>query len=258
MSRRTVSLPCLAVLAAVVLAGCTPAAPAPSPTPSASDAPAPSAPVSHPPVLAPLPGDAVLGVSAVATDPDGAALQLTAIVHRSVAWDSPEGAPLAAMMTAGCAGALDDSVYAADLWSFAVIDVSATELDGGWAAGPEIAVHPTSEFLALASDGALVELAATPETPHCDRSRVLTGAGSGRLVVGFRGDTDAVGAAGNFTRWANHRYGFGVASGLTLSECSVVVTELGASLGGGADTWSTVDTATECTTGTGLPEDTDS
>lgn len=258
MSRRTVSLSCLAVLAAVVLAGCTPPAPAPSPAPSASDAPSPSAPVTRPPALANLPGDAVLGVSAVATGPDGAALQLAAIVHRSVAWDSPEGAPLAAMMTAGCAGALDESVYAADLWSFALIDVSAIELGDGWAPGAEIALHPTGEFLALASDGALAEIAATPETPHCDRSRVLTGAGSGRLVVGFRGDTDAVGAAGQFTRWANHRYGFGAASGVMLSSCAAVVTELGASLGGGADTWSTADTATECTTGTGLPEDTDS
>ena len=39
-------------------------------------------------------------------------------------------APAAAAMTAGCADAFDESVYADQLWSFAVIDVSATALSG--------------------------------------------------------------------------------------------------------------------------------
>lgn len=260
MSRRPALLVAAAAFAALALAACDPLPPAPSGSPSASGSATPSAAASAPAdTLASLPADAVLGVSAVVTDAGGASLQLTAIVHRSYAWDSTEGAPLAALMTNGCLGALEEAVYADQLWSFAEVDVTATPLAGSWAAGTEVAVHPTTEFLSLASDGALIELPGlAPEAPHCDRSRALTGAGEGRLIVGFHGDTDAVGAAGHFTRWANHRYGFAVASGLTLSACHAVVTELGASLGGGVASWSTVDDATACTTGSGLPEDTDS
>ena len=261
MSRRPLLLVAATAVAALALAGCDPLTPEPlGGTRPASEAPMPTpeAPAPTDP-LAALPADAVLGVSAIVTDASGATLQLTAIVHRSMAWDSPAGAPLAELMTNGCLGALDAFVYADQLWSFAQIDVAATPLSGTWPTGTEIDVHPTTEFLSLASDGALIELpGAAPESPHCDRSRALTGTGTGRLVVGFHGDTDAVGAAGGFTRWANHRYGFAVASGLTLSQCRVVATELGTSLGAEAAGWATVDDASTCTAGSGLPEDLDS
>jgi hypothetical protein len=261
MSRRPAVLLIAVALAGLALTGCDPLPPAPSGTPSSSGSAEPASETSAPSdALAELPDDAVLGISAVVTDASGASLRLTAVVHRSVAWDSPEGTPLAALMTSGCLGALDESVYADQLWSFAQVDVTAAPLTGTWTAGTEVAVHPSTDFLSLASDGALVELPGkAAEAPHCDRSRALSGAGEGRLVVGFQGDTDAVGAAGHFTRWANHRYGFAtLASGTTLSDCVVVVTELGTSLGGGAPTWSTLDDGSTCTVGTSLPEDTDS
>jgi len=261
VTRRTTLLPgaLLVGALALALAACDPVAPEPggsSASPSAS-ASTPADPSPAPDPLATLPADAVLGVAVVADIGDATA-QLTEVVHRSYAWDSSEGAPLAALMTSGCQGALDASVYADQLWSFAAIDVTVAPLTGTWPTDRELGVAPTTDFLSLASDGALVELpGAAPESPHCDRSRAIVGAGSGRLIVGFHGDTDAVGAAGHFTRWANHRYGF-MGSDILFSGCHAVVTELGASLGGGVASWAEQSDASTCTTGTGLPEDTDS
>ncbi|PZQ89637.1 MAG: hypothetical protein DI534_07505 [Leifsonia xyli] len=255
MSRRQVStVAVIAVLAAGLLTACDPPPPEPSGAPSTSaSAPQPSASAT-PEALTALPADAVLGVSAVVTDTSGASLQLTAIVHRSVAADSADGTPLAALMTEGCQGALDAGVYADQLWSFAAIDVTASPLSGTWPSGALVGLRPGATPLALASDGVLVEdPAAASDVPRCVRGRFLPGAGSGRLVVGFEGDTDAAGAAGAFTRWANTRYGF-TASGATLSACAFVVTELGSSLGGGAPGWTQKTDARECTTGSGTPD----
>ncbi len=265
MSRRvTPHALALLALATVLLSACDPLPPADPGTGTPTTAP--SASQASGSLLGPLPEDAVLGIAVIVTDASGAALQLREIVHRSYAWDSDEGRPLAGMMTAGCLGALEDTVYEEQLWSFASIEVSATPVgDTPWAGDPAdtarwIRVQPLTAHLSLASDGVLVEdPAAVPEAPHCDRDRLIAGTGTGALVVGFHGDTDAVGAAGHFTRWANHRYGFQADDpGLVFSGCETVVTELGASLGGGVASWTSELDGTHCVTGSGLPEDTDS
>lgn len=272
MNRVRLLLP-LALLAAVAvsLTGCDPV-PAPTPAPSTASA-TPTAAADDDPAASELPDDAVLVVSANVHDAAGDGLALRLVVHRSYAWDSPEGAPLAAAMTSGCAGALDESVYDGQLWSFAAIDVTATPLGSTpWPGDPAVPLEywvtldPTSAFLALADSGfPLQDPTVDSATPHCDRDRFIPGAGSGTLIVGFQGDTDAVDAAGHFTRWANHRYGFStqiIAGGSSFSgpvtECTFVVTDLGASLGGGAASWVEQRDDTHCITGTGLSEDVDS
>jgi hypothetical protein len=237
MTRR----PLLAVLAVPVLlllAACGPGTPpddAPEPPP-AEDPQGEDEPQGTPVAL---PDDALLLVQAVATAGNGATLDLSLVVREATAWDDPAAADRPALFTAGCEGAYDPTIYEEQLFSFAAIDVTATATAGTWPTSSEVdatnAVYlfPETEFLSLASTGDLVEEPVFDgSTPHCKRERVLVGAGTGTLVVGFRGDTDAVGAAGGFTRWANHNYGFGTGEGpIFLSDCSVLVTDLGAERG---------------------------
>jgi predicted small lipoprotein YifL len=187
-----------------------------------------------------LADDAVLHVQAVATARNGATMDLSLVVHKSTAFDDATAADRPALLTAGCPGGYDEQIYADQLFSFALIDVTATLTSGAWPGdgGVELAddtiyVFPETDHLAIASTGFLQEeVVGDSETPHCKRQRVLAGQGSGTLVVAFNGDTDDVGAAGGFTRWANHNYGFTTDGGLTtLSDCSVTVTPLGEEFG---------------------------
>jgi len=187
-----------------------------------------------------LPDDAVLLVQTVATAENGATMDLTLVVHKSTAWDDPAASDRPALLTAGCAGGYDESIYADQLFSFATIDVTATAASGTWpsdgsvdTADDVVYVFPSADFLSLASTGSLLEESTFDmDTPHCKRGRVVAGPGEGTLIVGFRGDTDDVGAAGGYTRWANHDYGFTVdGTNMTLTECSHTVTDLGTEFG---------------------------
>jgi hypothetical protein len=248
----------------VALSGCTPEAP---PAPPSNAPPAASSPAPSP---APLADDILLHLTAIATAGNGAVLNLTLDVHKSTAWNDPTATSRPALMSSVCDGSLDDSVYDANLWSFGQVDVSAVA-DASTPAWPEskrLHVMPYSTHLALASTGDLIEdTEVSSETPHCKRDRYLAGAGVGTLVVGFQGDTDAAGAAGNFTRWANHLYGFvgrevagqtAAQAGITITGCNYVVTPAGETLNGGASWWHEQDSPSECYVGSSEPEDDDS
>lgn len=236
MMRRPL-LAVLAVPALVVLAASGPGTPPDDgPEPPPAEEPQGGDPQEAP---AALPDDALLLVQAVATADNGATLDLSLVVRAATAWDDPAAADRPELFTAGCEGGYDASVYEAQLFSFAEVDVTATASSGAWPSASEIDatnavyVFPETDFLSLASTGDLrEEPVADGATPHCKRQRVLTGPGAGTIVVGFQGDTDAVGAAGGFTRWANHNYGFTTGEGpILLSDCSVLVTDLGAERG---------------------------
>ena len=269
MTRR----PLLALLAlplVFALAGCNPGNPAPdgSGTSTPSDDPS-SPPDDGSPNSAPLvlPADAVLLVQTVATAENGATMDLALIVHKSTAWDDPAASDRPALLTAGCEGGYDESIYADQLFSFATIDVTATATSGTWptdgsveTADDVVYVFPGADYLSLASTGFLLEESTfDSSTPHCRRGRVIDGSGEGTIVVGFRGDTDDVGAAGGYTRWANHNYGFTVdGTNMTLTDCSVTVTPLGEEFG-----WSEADAGTFvtdqfCRFGVAEGEDSDS
>jgi hypothetical protein len=196
--------------------------------------------------------DVLLAISATATAPDGSAMELGMQVHRPLAWDDPSAATLSSLMTAGCEGSLEQSVYEQNLWSFVAVDINAkpTADSATWSGEPiDVLPVPSDEF-ALASDGSIhtdddVDMA----TPYCVRSRYVDGAGDSLLVVGIAGDTDEAGAAGQFTRWANAAYGFSVAGGVALTDCTFLVTDAGKELNGGADWWSQVVTGSECVIG---------
>ena len=229
-----------------------------SATPTA--APAPSAPAA--------PADAVLVITATVTSTSGSVMHLSETVLKSLAWNDPAAADRAALMSQVCAGALDDTVYSANLWSFAKIQVTA-KADGAWPTdgSRDIQLEPFAQYLAVATDGyPMNDPYAAADTPFCKTDKYLRGPGSGTAVVGFQGDTDAVGAAGGFTKWANHRYGFSAKevatqtpadTGMTVSDCSITVTPLGMSLGGGNLT-NTQSDGTECIIGISTIEDSDS
>jgi len=236
------------------LAGCTPPAPAPVTPPAASDGPSAPAEV-------PLPEDALLEVTATATADNGAALSLRAVVHESLAWDDPAAASLADLMSQVCDGSLETSVYQDQLWSFTRIDVTATPVDGtpAWPEGRRFHLFPIAGNDAIAADGAVVDDEDVDiAMPFCLRDKYLPGAGAGTIVLGLAGDTDEVTAAGNFTRWANTFYGFGTIEvqsqtaadvGITLSECTYAVSDLGLSLGGENESWESTSSDTVCSVG---------
>lgn len=234
-----------ALLVVLALAGCSPT---PAPTPSETPEPTPTETVEAPPEVV-LDDDVLLHVTATATGTAGNELELDLQVHRAVAWDdAPDSA---ALMTSTCEGALENSVYQANLWSFATVDVAAT---GSWTAD-SIELRPLADdVVSLASSGFLSEDDNVDQaTPHCLRARSFATPGEGALLLGFSGDSDEAGAAGNFTRWANVRYGFAVPDGITLSDCEFTVTDAGTELNGGAEWWGDVVSATECSTGATTP-----
>jgi hypothetical protein len=229
------ALALLAIPVLLVLAACGGGTPAGSPTPSDSDPvaePSPSGTATQLPVD--LPADALLVVSATIEARNGATMQVSEVVRKATAWDDATAPERPAAMTAECAGALDESVYEANLWSFAVIDVTATPTNAtAWPADEGVWLFPDNEYVAQAESGVLgQDEAVDPDTPNCLRLKNITQPGGGQIVAGFQGDTDAMDAAGHFTRWANHNYGFSSYSdGLVISDCSLHVLPLGTELG---------------------------
>ena len=224
----------------------TPVAESPSATPEAE----------------PLPEDALLFISATATAENGAVVELTQIVHRSLAWNDSAATASAELMSQVCDGSLETSVYDEQLWSFTRVDVAATPVDGTptWPADLAFRLFPQPGNDAVAADGAVVDDEDVDiATPFCVREKRLPGVGEGLIVLGIAGDTDEVSAAGNFTRWANTSYGFGTTevqsqspadTGITISDCYYSVTDLGLEFNGDNENWLLTDTDTTCSVGT--------
>lgn len=228
MTRR----PLIALLAlplALALTACGGGGTPPDPAPVEED---PGIPVAE--EMPELPDDAVLAVLAELTADNGATMDLLMVVHKSTAWDDPAAADRPALMLEQCSGAYDEALFADQLYSFASIDVTATVTSGDWPAGAGAWLVPATDYLAVVSTGDVVEdPAADSEAPHCARDRQIAGPGSGTMVVAFRGDTDDVGAAGGFTTWANHNYGYAILTSGEFTECGLIIPPLGEEFGWG-------------------------
>lgn len=274
-----ISIAALVVLAVVLILVLSQCGAKAAPSPSASSSGSPSASASavpsddaDAPDAAEIPADAVLIVRATVTADNGAVLDLVETVYRSTSWDDPAASDRPALMTAVCAGALDEGVYAANGWSFARVEIAANPRAGtpDWPGSPSvelqkwIGVRPFTTHLSVAGEGAVVEdPTADPASPHCKRDLFLTGPGEATLAVGFGLDTDN---ASPFTRWASHAYGFhgtfvsgvsAASAGVTMSDCVVTVTPLGLTLGG-AQSDSVLSDDTRCVAQSSTPENTDS
>lgn len=221
-----------------------------------ADPPAPDSPSAEPteaPIEVSLAPDALLGVHVRATASNGATALLELTVHESLAWSDPAAAQLADRMSESCDGALENAVYEENLWSFTRITYTASEVEGAWPADAAIHLAPTDPQGGIAGTGAVtddqnVDMA----TPFCLRGKYLAVPGEGAIALGIPGDTDEVTAAGNFTRWANTSYGFDVfdtPGGVTLSDCTYEVPELGLQHNAENESWELISTDTVCTVG---------
>jgi hypothetical protein len=260
----TVAIRAFALSVAVIaplflLTACDPATPVVDPSPTeAVESPSPT-PTAVAVVVDP---DALLLVTATATADNGAVLHLSMQVHKSTNWDDPEASDRPDLMTQTCEGGLDSSIYADQLWAFTSASVDATAVDGtpAWPSDKVIHLLPyVTDGYTLAPDGFVFwDEDVDSATPYCVRDMDINSAGSGALVIGIEGDSDTVGAAGNFTRWANTTYGFSgqeakgqtaAQAGITITDCVFTVTDLGEQFHGGADWWSEHVTESACQIG---------
>ncbi len=228
--------------------GASSATPTPTPTPTT--------------VATVIDPDTMLVVSTTATADNGAVLHLTMQVHKSTNWDDPAAADRPALMSKTCEGELDNTVYEQGLWAFTSVSIDAVPEPGtpAWPAGKLIHLLPyIYDQYTFAPEGIVIwDEDVDAATPYCVRDMDIDSAGTGRVVIGIEGDSDAVGAAGNFTRWANVTYGFSghevqsqtaAEAGVAFTDCAFTVTDLGKEFNGGNADWNQLNIDTNCQIG---------
>jgi hypothetical protein len=250
---RTIVGAALTPLFMLTLAGCVATAPSISATNDGS--PANSSAASDPsPSATPqgaLDSDVTLVITTTATATNGATLALEMRVHKSVRFDDIAGQTIPAAIAEDCPTTYSQPLFAAQKWSFARANISALPGAGAdWPSNVAIATLPSTEFLPIAARGFLTSGSGeSPAIPTCQAEKHFVGAGNGAFAFGIPGDSLDDNAAGSFTRWANHRFGFRVPTGVTLTGCTITVTALGRQYGAEGASWSTVSDASTCSAG---------
>jgi hypothetical protein len=247
------------VAVALLVTGCTPTdAPAPSGQPTSAET---LAPTDGAPELD-LADDVVFALTALATAPNGAELDIAIIVHEphSVFDETADAAGVA--IYTWCAGEVDVNV-ARDLgYTFSTIDVNVVPRSGSWPADAQIVVHPQPQsVIALAAAGALTqrdlpfEAGGADPSPHCAWPGVIDSAGAGLLYLGIAGDSDGDGELPPRTGWAGLSYGVSSAfltnqaAPVTFSDCAAVITPLGEQLGAPSANWASTFGDSACVEG---------
>lgn len=201
-----------------------------------------------------LPEDAVLGLVAIVTAPNGATADLALVVHASLPYLVPEAAEAMATTIAWCAGEVDEGVVAGRGYTFTAVDVRLTPRDGDWPADLELAVHPQpnpafGSTLAAGAGLTQVDASDTDEyggsVPHCRQPAVIEGAGGGTVYLGIPSDITGANEAESFAAWTFHDFGLSAVlpgglgiSPATFSACVASVTQLGSELGAPSADWS--------------------
>ncbi len=212
-----------------------------------------------------LPEDAVLGLVAIVTAPNGATADLAVVVHASLPYLVPEAEEAVATTVAWCEGEVDDTVLAGRGFTFTAVDVTLTPRDGAWPADLRLAVlpQPNPEFgSTLAAGDGLVQVEASDTdgydeyVPHCRQPAVLEGAGGGTVYLGIPSDITGANDAASFTAWTFHDFGLAAVlpgdlgdSETAFSACLASVTQLGAEFGAPSTTWAEKFTHSACVVG---------
>jgi hypothetical protein len=235
----------LSLASVAALSGCTATPPAPVVTdPAAVVAPEAS------PSLAPNPpeADSILWVRAVATASNGAELSLEAMLHRAVSYEYPGSQTMNQIIIDDCGATLTNAIIYADTWSINRMNVTAIPPEGSaeWPTDARVDFRPTGDAVYAASRGVIQ---ADPSTGDlaCTQDKYLAGAGRGAIAVGLPGDTIDLDTFSN--GWTRHTWGFTAPAGVTLSECTFEVTDLGREYGGGPADWVEVADASSCYVG---------
>lgn len=212
-----------------------------------------------------LPKDAVLGLVAIVTAPNGATADLAVVVHASLPYLVPEASDAVEATVAWCAGEVDETVISGRGFSFTAVDVSLTPRDGDWPDDLELAVlpQPNPEFgSTLAAGPGLTQVDASDDdsfggsVPHCRQPAVLVGAGGGTVYLGIPGDITGANDAASFAAWAFHDFGLSAVlpgglgeSATTFSSCLASITQLGGELGAPSPAWADKSDPTRCVVG---------
>lgn len=218
----------IAVVSLCALVACTPGSPPdavnPSPDPQSSESPAPPAP--NPTMPAFGPDQVVLTISATATAPNGASMDVKLETYYPVEAGSPEAAQIQAYLAfVGSGGDFADPDFVDS--KKAILQVSkltATAANGVWPSGA--GVLPT---LGPGKTDTLVDI---PAGPVSGNRLSITGPGHGFGVGAIYSedgsDTPVTSWAARFTS-----YGFSDAfAGTRLTNCSISFTPLGSGSSG--------------------------
>ena len=210
---------------------------------------APSDPVTAPALV--LADTDVMGVTAVATASNGAVLDIQLVVHAPEPFSADGAADAWAATTAWCEGEIDDSIISDQGFSFTTVEVTATTREGQWPMDTPLMIQPQPwPGTTTASGGDLVQVNVSLDenlvdgsVPHCAQPVLLTGAGTGQLYLGIVGDIDGD-SSGTVPLggWANFLYGVNTHtpegdSDVTLTDCTVQLTDLGGDLGAPTADW---------------------
>jgi len=252
--RRLTSVVAVAAVGVLALAGCG----SPPEENPATDPP-------ETPAELVLPEDAVLGLVAIVTAPNGATADLAVIVHASLPYLVPEAEEAMATTIAWCAGEVDETVITGRGYTFTAVDVTLTPRDGDW---PDdlilaLAPQPNPEFgSTLAAGEGLEQVDASDDSsfgdavPHCRQPAVLEGAGGGTVYLGIPSDITGANDAASFTAWAFHDFGLSAVlpgdlgeSETTFSSCVASITPLGSEFGAPSPTWADKTSDTACLVG---------
>lgn len=201
------------------------------------------------PTLTPNPPepDSILWVRATATAANGAVLDLEAMVHRSVSFEYPGSQTLNQMLIDDCGATLTNAIIYEQAWSFSRMNITAIPPADAevWPEDARIGFRPTGDATWVSGRG-MVQSDATTGDLACVQDKFFVGAGRGALVAGIPGDTLGLDEFRN--GWAGFTWGFLAGPGVTLSDCSFELTELGRQVGGGAG-WVESSDASTCVIG---------
>jgi hypothetical protein len=252
--RRLTSVVAVAAVGVLALAGCG----SPPEDVLATDPP-------ETPAELVLPEDAVLGLVAIVTAPNGATADLAVIVHASLPYLVPEAEEAMATTIGWCAGEVDETVITGRGYTFTAVDVTLTPRDGDWPDDLMLAVapQPNPEFgSTLAADDGLVQVDASDDdsfgdaVPRCRQPAVLEGAGGGTVYLGIPSDITGANDAASFTAWTFHDFGLSAVlpgelgeSETTFSSCVASITPLGSEFGAPSPTWADTASDSACLVG---------
>lgn len=192
--------------------------------------------------------DDVLLISAIATAGNGSKLTLASQVHLAIPFDDIAGQTLPKAMIGDCGANLTAHILQAQAWSFTRVNTSAMAVDGtaAWPTDTRLAIHPSTAYVPISGRG-MFQSDNTTGTDACHQEKYFTGSGNGGIAVGIPGD--AVDDASRFTRWSAHSYGYVAPAGVTLSDCTFQVLDLGKKYGAAAAGWTMRQDASACIIG---------
>lgn len=224
----------------------------PSPPPST---PAPASPT--PTAAAPaIPSDALVVVTATATDVSGAKLGLRMVVHRPLGFADAAAAPALAQLTSACSTDENWNVTAEPESGIEQVDFTSTPFGSiAWPSSAEVTVWPSNSLIRVISGQGVSPSQHYANTSHpvvCQYLPAVYGpaAGSSTVLLWARAGFQQPVASPNFYRWQQNDYGFGAASGpqgpVTISDCTVTVTDAASAFGFDPAVWTTMNDAYDC------------